>query len=1085
MKRTRLRGPQHAAALIFDCAPHGSFLDLHIAKDFAELGQQLASVVSPSRQKVAWEVSAGAKGAHGPRDALYAKMLSSPSRKLSPAEVRRASEERQARAEKARQAMVEERLARLERAAASRQSAKSVVEERAGAIAARVEGKIARSAELRQAHLAGRVQKAVEETKKAERREQLADRQRRKLAAQAAEARQRQRDVLSLRIEERLREAAGRRAQHLELIKERAALGKGGRPTRPPSPEVSSSGASALQLHLARGSCMGACRRRRAWRRRRTGCSPPPPCRRSQPQQQLLQLQPAGSPLRSSDRSITLSSDAKRRLKGMRRRAAKILERLQRATPGFSEPPAVASLLEAGDGQQLVAAWSELRVHTDLGGRSKLLTAPAAAATPHPPQTSVQLMELLALLRSLDRYNGLAADETLACLCRAAGGAGGVHRGCLALLEALAGGPGRRSSAAALTAHKRWRPPAANGAAIALAFQETSMAGLPSLLTAVLLRAAPSCTPAEARPERLPPNFVEVAACVMRTLNNIARLDLLAAQTSLGAPDLRVVFFHLLLNEVLLLIGHYGVLHSSNQDVLLWGKSPTLLQRLAEVPFVYWVLMPTLVSVCYGSERACATLAQHMDLHLLQAYLQIMIAQYVEPPVGGGAGQDPSVSATPAAVAAGDAGDGAAGEGEGEEAVRSPDTDTDRALDELDLDLYDEQRVAEQDVRDEQDVLLLDASPDTGGRRPARRQQATGGAGAGSGGGEAGGGGAGSGYGLGRCDSPPDLGAGLLGVRAGVGDAAAAAARTHVIDAWWRYGCCAKDPVTGAFVLDRDGKHFALILNWLRDSWVLLPRTAEERRELLQEIRYYQLSGFEGWLRTQEVLSDAGGYGAAEYSAMESPRPRMQYTSLHPQQQHQQHAYTPYGYPTSTLASPPGTATVTSPPRAPGWGWALGWPRPAAHVAPYGLPSTADEAASWTSKYLRGNEGLRELVNTLLELASLQAGKSHVSVHVACGHGSEASLVGSKEEQLRSKLLDIRVRGALGWAFELTLRPSSDAVLWDKYGDIAPAVQDNWFVLGAILKDQFGVVLEEDPAGRPTCAACRRTCLAVTLNKIF
>ncbi len=49
------------------------------------------------------------------------------------------------------------------------------------------------------------------------------------------------------------------------------------------------------------------------------------------------------------------------------------------------------------------------------------------------------------------------------------------------------------------------------------------MGGLPSLLTAVLLRAAPSCTPAEARPERLPPNFVEVAACVLRVLNNVAR----------------------------------------------------------------------------------------------------------------------------------------------------------------------------------------------------------------------------------------------------------------------------------------------------------------------------------------------------------------------------------------------------------------------------------------------------------------------------------------------------------------------------------------------------------------------------------
>jgi hypothetical protein len=41
------------------------------------------------------------------------------------------------------------------------------------------------------------------------------------------------------------------------------------------------------------------------------------------------------------------------------------------------------------------------------------------------------------------------------------------------------------------------------------------MAGLPSLLTAVLLRAAPSCTPAEARPERLPPNFVQVGCLVV------------------------------------------------------------------------------------------------------------------------------------------------------------------------------------------------------------------------------------------------------------------------------------------------------------------------------------------------------------------------------------------------------------------------------------------------------------------------------------------------------------------------------------------------------------------------------------------
>lgn len=51
---------------------------------------------------------------------------------------------------------------------------------------------------------------------------------------------------------------------------------------------------------------------------------------------------------------------------------------------------------------------------------------------------------------------------------------------------------------------------------------------------------------------------------------------------------------------------------------------------------------------------------------------------------------------------------------------------------------------------------------------------------------------------------------------------------------------CSKDD-TGAIFLDRDAKHFQLVLNYLRDGWCLLPKGAEERRELLQEIRYYQV----------------------------------------------------------------------------------------------------------------------------------------------------------------------------------------------------------------------------------------------------
>lgn len=47
---------------------------------------------------------------------------------------------------------------------------------------------------------------------------------------------------------------------------------------------------------------------------------------------------------------------------------------------------------------------------------------------------------------------------------------------------------------------------------------------------------------------------------------------------------------------------------------------------------------------------------------------------------------------------------------------------------------------------------------------------------------------------------------------------------------------------TGAIFLDRDAKHFQLVLNYLRDGWCSLPKSQDERRELLQEIRYYQVN---------------------------------------------------------------------------------------------------------------------------------------------------------------------------------------------------------------------------------------------------
>jgi hypothetical protein len=44
----------------------------------------------------------------------------------------------------------------------------------------------------------------------------------------------------------------------------------------------------------------------------------------------------------------------------------------------------------------------------------------------------------------------------------------------------------------------------------------------------------------------------------------------------------------------------------------------------------------------------------------------------------------------------------------------------------------------------------------------------------------------------------------------------------------------------GVFFIDRDPKHFQLLLNFLRDGWALLPEAADARMELMQEVLFYQ-----------------------------------------------------------------------------------------------------------------------------------------------------------------------------------------------------------------------------------------------------
>lgn len=53
---------------------------------------------------------------------------------------------------------------------------------------------------------------------------------------------------------------------------------------------------------------------------------------------------------------------------------------------------------------------------------------------------------------------------------------------------------------------------------------------------------------------------------------------------------------------------------------------------------------------------------------------------------------------------------------------------------------------------------------------------------------------------------------------------------------------CILDNVSGWVLIDRCGKHFGTILNFLRDEIVPLPESAKEMAELLAEAKYYCIS---------------------------------------------------------------------------------------------------------------------------------------------------------------------------------------------------------------------------------------------------
>lgn len=178
---------------------------------------------------------------------------------------------------------------------------------------------------------------------------------------------------------------------------------------------------------------------------------------------------------------------------------------------------------------------------------------------------------------------------------------------------------------------------------------ETGLVCLPSLLTAVLLQANNRLS-SEQGSYVLPSNFEEVATGVLKVLNNLALIDINFIQMMLARPDLKMEFFHLmsyllshctskwgaatdqtglLLLESLLLLGYFAMFHPENQAVLRWGKSPTILHKVCDLPFVFFsdpelmpVLAGTLVAACFGSEQNKGVVQQELSIEMLVSLLR-------------------------------------------------------------------------------------------------------------------------------------------------------------------------------------------------------------------------------------------------------------------------------------------------------------------------------------------------------------------------------------------------------------------------------------------------------------------------------
>lgn len=85
----------------------------------------------------------------------------------------------------------------------------------------------------------------------------------------------------------------------------------------------------------------------------------------------------------------------------------------------------------------------------------------------------------------------------------------------------------------------------------------------------------------------------------------------------------------------------------------------------------------------------------------------------------------------------------------------------------------------------------------------------------------------------------------------------------------WRLTVILLDPskFLGWILIDRCGKHFGTILNYLRDDTITLPQNRQEIQELMAEAKYYLIQGLVNMCQTAlQVQEEVVGLASRESS---------------------------------------------------------------------------------------------------------------------------------------------------------------------------------------------------------------------------